>query len=201
MARIYKEENFPLDKVDDVRCSICLDIINNPIGNKNCPHIYCAECISLSCNSKNECPDCKVIFQPQNNKYFELHKLNVLQYHCTNKTNNEKCGAVFPVGNSCRNILNHYSVCEYIEISCNECKKYFPRIMMKNHTNTLECLKYTNDKLKTEKSIFVNELQDLQTELLKQNYQIKMFNVDNIAKNHIQILKKCDSLVQKLNLI
>ncbi|KAM3590230.1 uncharacterized protein V6R79_006221 [Siganus canaliculatus] len=58
MASLLTEEQF--------RCSICLDIFNNPVSIL-CGHNFCLGCIKRFWDSRNksECPLCKEVFKPR----------------------------------------------------------------------------------------------------------------------------------------
>ncbi|UVX94878.1 hypothetical protein CsNV_018 [Callinectes sapidus nudivirus] len=49
-----------LDKmIEDLSCSICLNVVQDPVSPINCAHIYCRTCMTLWFNKKHSCPTCR----------------------------------------------------------------------------------------------------------------------------------------------
>jgi len=63
----YKENGIDVDKhmkmynkVQELfNCSICQDILNDPIGNNCCNNLFCKKCITKWININPSCPLCK----------------------------------------------------------------------------------------------------------------------------------------------
>ena len=46
---------------NDVRCSVCLDFLCNPVTVDPCGHTFCRECLRESLARRNSCPDCRSV--------------------------------------------------------------------------------------------------------------------------------------------
>ena len=67
MSRPYTEHNFIDQNLNNIKCSICIDVIYDAACNENCGHIYCKECIENSLINNPHCPECNCDFSIQNN--------------------------------------------------------------------------------------------------------------------------------------
>jgi hypothetical protein len=135
LNRLYTEENFKNQDLSQVICSICSDVIFDPIASANCSHIYCKECIEVVYKNDNKCPQCRIELKMQNNKLFEVLFINNLIYAC----NNKDCNEFFKVGNMCYNIIDHKKVCQTESTECPRCKENIVRKEMDNHKNKTAC--------------------------------------------------------------
>ena len=117
----YNPENI-INKTntDDLICSICFNILNNPIScsdKKNC-HSFCKECIDIFLKENNKCPICKLTFEYKINNNL-INELNNLSFKCPFKK--EGCNEILFYSE----YLNHYYNCKYnnIQFEC-KVKKY-----------------------------------------------------------------------------
>ena len=113
----YNPENI-INKtnIEDLICSICYNILNNPIScsdKKNC-HSFCKECIDIFLKENNKCPICKLIFEYKINNNL-INELNNVSFKCSFK--NEGCNEILFYSE----YLNHYYNCKYnnIQYECN----------------------------------------------------------------------------------
>ena len=94
----FPKDGIPLDRIssdldkkilENKICSICLNLVWNPIDCSKCQNIFCKYCInSLLAKRKYSCPLCRKPFKSSNckalKKIFEGIKTNVLIHHVMN---------------------------------------------------------------------------------------------------------------------
>jgi hypothetical protein len=68
------EENRFVDNIsDDFKCSICLEVFENPIMSPNCEHLFCKECINRWIGQHISCPiDRNNLFEAQMRPLFRF---------------------------------------------------------------------------------------------------------------------------------
>ena len=53
-------EQFVSEILEDLKCSICLDVAEDPVQHEECGKLFCKECIEKYGRDK-PCPNCKVV--------------------------------------------------------------------------------------------------------------------------------------------
>ena len=148
----YRYEDSRFEKAVDAHfhCSICYNVLKEPMMCRNNEHIFCRGCVTehLSVNS-HTCPECnedltvetlrkaprlvsnylselKIKCDYSNRGCQEFIRLEELDSHVENcdfapaKCSNEECQVVV----NKREIIHHEStVCEYRKVKCHSCKK------------------------------------------------------------------------------
>ncbi|CAF1558803.1 unnamed protein product [Didymodactylos carnosus] len=148
-------------KIDEdlLLCSICHNVLWNPVACKSCENAFCTLCIHTSLKEKNNyCPF---------NCYFEERKcppcisilLSKLQIDCCYKLNGcttivsyerldeheEECNYQPLECEKCHKQMlkqdfeQHQQECELIDLTCNECHVIYKRKDLNQHTE-IECL-------------------------------------------------------------
>lgn len=117
----YKQEWF-IDKIEDnYLCSICREIVRNPL-NLSCPHLVCQLCINRSV--KNECPECREKFIPNKSSVIKFIQQNLSTKKIKCIFNDKGCKWVGTIGTNERNLGIHLSECEYNCVrKCKYCSK------------------------------------------------------------------------------
>ena len=152
MEENYGYEDSRFEKAVDAHfhCSICYNVLKEPMMCRNNEHIFCRGCVTehLSVNS-HTCPECnedltvetlrkaprlvsnylselKIKCDYSNRGCQEFIRLEELDSHVENcdfapvKCSNEECGMSI----NKREIIHHEStVCEYRKVKCHSCKK------------------------------------------------------------------------------
>ena len=123
--RTYNPENIIIKtNIEDLICSICFNILNNPIScsDKKNSHAFCKECIDIFLEENNKCPICKLVFEYKINNNLK-NELNNLSFKCLFK--NEGCEEILYYSD----YLNHNNNCKYnnIQYECNV-KKFDKKI-------------------------------------------------------------------------
>jgi len=149
------------EKLQDITCSICLNIINQPISQcQNCEELFCENCIDKYIQTNDNCPHCRnKPFQKQilGRKFKNL--LNHLKFRCP-----LQCGELFGFADSeshkdsCEKLkdvyqctlcekkmefqedlkIKHKTQCEQLKISCFYCKRIISISYYKNHLKTCD---------------------------------------------------------------
>ena len=138
---------------DDVICSLCLDILEEPQQFTCCGHHVCRDCgekfkqqSTLCCPT---CRDSEYTLSPD--KYFERNTLNKLSIWCT-----EGCGQKIELGQ----LKRHLSQCPYVEQVCpNGCGEQCLRQCMHEHNEKCPKRPFTCDycEYKSTYMVIVNE--------------------------------------------
>ena len=145
----YDDSRFEKAVDAHFHCSICYNVLKEPVMCRNNEHIFCRGCITehLTVNS-HTCPECnedltvetlrkarlvsnylselKIKCDYSNRGCQEFIRLEELDSHVENcgfapvKCSNEECGMVI----NKREIIHHEStVCEYRKVNCHNCVK------------------------------------------------------------------------------
>jgi len=136
------------EKLNEITCSICLNIVNYPITQcGNCEEMFCEICIDKLI--KNDCPNCKHEFHKQNLGRKLKIWLNFKKVNCP-----LDCGLV----SGLMDFENHNNYCEKLK-DCYQCslclnKIDFQEELKQAHGIECEKLKISCYHCKTELSVF-----------------------------------------------
>lgn len=154
-------------KINNLYCSICIDLINKPVSLINCKHIFCKDCIEewknnhINTNIFN-CPLCR----KNNIKYTYAHKLEkkikYMKVYCKNE------GCEFIIAYEKRN--DHLKKCIYGEISCEHCNY---NGIKKNHKIS-KCYDIIIKKLNSTNN------QNMSLQKIANNFQIEIDVINNL---------------------
>ncbi len=143
----FDENRFEGEVDHDFRCSICRDIIEDPIASK-CEHVFCKLCIYEWLQRESSCPvDRKSLNNSQlcEPSRFFRNFYSKLILKCEFESNGCQ--------NSCKieDLNSHQNKCKFNPIANNVCEKECDALMniseAKNH-NCVQYLKDINNKLK-----------------------------------------------------
>jgi hypothetical protein len=115
---------------EEILCSICLDIVNEPLSCAECFSMFCSFCLKTwSKNNKNICPlKCK--FNPQKLVLSTLKLLNKIKLKCGND-----CGQNVMY----ENYLNHFiTECPLSKIHCGYCHTQTMNYLFNQHIDICE---------------------------------------------------------------
>ena len=205
------------EKLNELTCSICKNLVWNPVDCSQCGKLFCEYCLKKSVKKlKNVCPMCrakpfksshckalKITFLDiklkcpndsckENIKYYDyvshLEKCEFKKYHCVNKNCNYE------------NTLNnkddmelHFKSCKYRIINCEFCgKEMVANLLEKHHEN--ECLKFIIKCKNCFESMTREDYNNVHTENICMKNQIKLLKSqikqnENENNNEIFILK------------
>ena len=145
--RGFEEERFELPVSENFKCSICLNVLNNPKSCRNNQHYFCSGCIGEHLKNSHTCPECmeelapETLVQPPRvllNCILELRikcvysqrgcpehvQLGRLQNHADEcrfapaQCENEGCGAEVNKGEKAR---HETDVCKFRKVECYGC--------------------------------------------------------------------------------
>lgn len=112
-------------------CSICTELVENPVMLKTCEHLFCGECITewrRVCETGSKCPDCRRSFVNSDivdpNRIL-LNLIGDIQLCCGNR------GCDLIVNYS--NYSGHSSSCDKAMIQCKECLNKIVRSEFAEH--------------------------------------------------------------------
>jgi len=156
--------------IENFLCSICIDIVNNPIQCSDCEHFFCEGCINKHVFIKNDCPNCKT--QPfSKEKICRLARvfLEKLEFDCPMKCKEiikffdaEKhksiCSKIKDIHecNLCQMQMDyvedlkekHLLECRELKISCDFCKKEYNKFDFETHLEACNKYCFNCDKCK-----------------------------------------------------
>jgi hypothetical protein len=141
----YDSERFPHPISDDLKCMICLDVLEDPQECQTCQTSFCSSCIQSWSKKKNSCPNTCELKLQRSHKFLRS-ELDKLQITCIFK--DEGCLEVIRLEsieahektcdfsltsclNDCgfkdirRNIKNHEDICDYRQVKCVDCSSKY----------------------------------------------------------------------------
>ena len=132
--------NHYLDFYEELGCSICDHLVNNPVKCKKCDGLYCISCINKHLEIEKHCPSekkngvsyIKHLFEISQAPFAITNMLSKIKIKCVN--NNLGCSSILMV----RDLKNHLDSCDFEYITCDNCDQVDFR---KNyHTHLKLCL-------------------------------------------------------------
>lgn len=101
---------------EDLQCSICLMVLNEPLLTSCCGNHFCRACVKQVEVEGRPCPLCSAeSFTTMLDKYF-LRKVNELQVECTQK--GQGCTWVGPLGGLERHLDPKAGDCKFMIVEC-----------------------------------------------------------------------------------
>ena len=67
---------------EDLKCVLCLDIVEEPEKCKACEHFFCAKCIGDWTKEHKDCPSCRANFKKGQTERIVRNMLNDLVFKC-----------------------------------------------------------------------------------------------------------------------
>lgn len=177
--------------LDFHKCSICKDILKNPVGCTNCESHYCLICVEQLPPKSYPCHNSCNFIQTKPSKIL-LDLLDLLKFKCVNVKNGceekminyslffkhiEDCGFYLTNCIYCenfvlsKNISDHLDICSMAPIKCNECNLTFIRKESLSHNDTA-CLKLLYSSLKNKNGKLNEYCKILEERLVKQSEKI-----------------------------
>lgn len=130
----------------DYICALCNGVAKSPY-DLSCGHLFCRTCMLKYVNKGHRtCPNtaCKLLLPPIPTKgQVSQWKVNqairkiVAKMHVRCRSHADGCTAEYMIGIDEANIVQHEIVCEYTQISCEQCNQYTQRKLMHEHLNKL----------------------------------------------------------------
>ena len=187
------------EKLKELTCSICMNLVWNPVDCLKCGKLFCHYCLKKSIKKcKNLCPMCrakpfkssnckalKITFldiklkcpnEPceENPKYYDyishLEKCEFKKYHCINKD----CNYENTLNNK-DDMESHFKTCKYRITNCDFCGKEMIAHLLENH--------HGNDCPK-----FIIECKNCFESMTREDY-INEHTENKCLKNQIKLLK------------
>ena len=151
----YEEARFPDPPGDEFKCTICHDILENPVECAKCQYSFCQYCIEEWHKTKITCPyGCEPKLQPCHRQFKNIYlrqqircvntakgcqgvfTLETVKKHESNECEfrekickNEKCG----MRDTVRNITAHEDICEWERMRCEKCEFSYYRKDEREH--------------------------------------------------------------------
>jgi hypothetical protein len=188
MDRLYTENNFPDDDLDNCKCCICSDVVFQASGNDNCPHIFCRDCITIWAKTKNTCPSCDQQLKLSPSKYFDLTNIFNLKYHCSNNG----CTYSNSVGYNYTNIIAHKTKCEHKIYKCHKCSTVIEIQSVNSNSKIQLCIQCIEEYNK-EKNILADQIIQLKIHVAQLEKELLL--KDN--KNNQNKEKTFDDIISK----
>ena len=63
--KVFEEECFESPVSENFKCSICLNVLNNPKSCRNNQHYFCSGCIDVHLKNSHTCPECMEELTPE----------------------------------------------------------------------------------------------------------------------------------------
>lgn len=192
-SRVYSQDNFRDQKIDNCICSICSDVIFRAKGSENCCHIYCEDCITKWSQTSMSCPQCKEKLKLVNNKYFENTSISPLKYTCLNVG----CEKTFDVGADCRNIINHNLECQFVGVVCDICTSECIKNDLVAHKNSIACKDAYIGNIKSELECMTRQLDKYSSLLKKQEDKLLKSTIDytKLSNSYDELERKNSNLM------
>jgi WD40 repeat protein len=92
-------------------CSICLEIVLNPVMCSKCENLFCKSCIDILLTKTNRCPN-KCIFQEKEKNRMLKNILSKIEFKCMYLLNG--CKAFIPY----TDFIKHVNSCDYGQFRC-----------------------------------------------------------------------------------
>ena len=205
------------EKLNELTCSICQNLVWNPVDCSKCGKLFCDYCLKQSkeklinfcpmCRAKpfksSKCRALKIAFLDvklkcpndsckENPKYYDyishLEKCEFKKYHCVNKD----CNYENTLNNK-NDMESHFNSCEYRITNCKFCgKEMVAHLLEKHHGN--DCPKFIIKCKNCFESMTREDYNNAHTENKCLKNQIKLLKdeinlKENENKNEIFILK------------
>ena len=106
------EQFYNTDMLFDVKCMICLMVIETPRKMSNCRHHYCEDCIDEWLTDADTCPQCMVTGESHPPALEMIYKIRSLPAKCAYYALG--CELQIPF----EQLDNHQRCCEYRIVSC-----------------------------------------------------------------------------------
>ena len=183
------EDNHFLKAIDEhFHCSICFNVLKEPVMCRNNEHIFCRDCITkhliVNSHTRPECNEelttqtlrkaprlvCNYLFQLKINcdysdrgchEYIRLEELDSHSANCgfaPAKCSNEKCGMVV----NKQEIFYHEStVCEYKQVRCHSCKNLEQDLKVKEMKEKLDSMAEIKQEVDQVKGMMVQMFEKL----------------------------------------
>ena len=123
-----------VDKVpEDYQCSICTNILTNPVLIECCGQHFCEVCLEKWLAKQQTCPHCRdTSVKYIKNRHIQRN-INGLRIYCSYRP--KGCSKISTIGD----YASHLTECLFVEVVCgNQCGKAVIRKDLKHHINT-EC--------------------------------------------------------------
>lgn len=161
------------NKVDcNLKCNICLEVLNIPVALKECGHVFCKDCIN---EWRSNCPNCRIKYSGYINMYNLENITNNIIVYCKN----EGCKKIMKY----EYMKKHINNCYYGTMDCEYCNH---KGIKKEHKMD-KCLNIIEKMLINEKNKYKYLQEDINKILLKH-------------KKETNILNKCNnSLIKEIN--
>lgn len=152
-----------------VICSICSNVLKNPLQSYHCKHTFCKKCIKISLQTKNECPKC---LKPLTRNDLEVpstivNYLSNLEIKCEFASNG--CYVFIKLDS----LKKHLEECQFNPENNATCPQNCGAVMKRCEIDKHCCLSYLQSVI-TERDSFIEELIKDQKELKKENKYLKM---------------------------
>lgn len=135
-------------------CSICTDVLNDPIQIDKCEHVYCRLCIETWFGVRKTCPQDQTNITPSNLRPAPRYLRNMIQeleIMCKNAV--KGCEVITTV----EGLNAHLKVCDFDLFDCEKCGGNFKTAEKFNH----DCIRYLLSEVakhKSEKETIENDL-------------------------------------------
>jgi hypothetical protein len=138
------------DIQEKLKCSVCLNVVQNPVMFDVCGHTVCHGWCLRNCELRtktigsvtgpaHKCPECR-LFSMQKNvvpNMFIQRMVTAAEVKCANAESG--CTKIYIMGTNYREELTHMVMCDYSESACENCPAMVQRRNMIEHT-TVSCL-------------------------------------------------------------
>ena len=116
------------EKLKNFMCSICIELVENPVMIKLCEHIFCQECLNSWSANNNCCPDCRIAYTETDvgkSRFLD----NLISEFVMLQCYNENCPETF----SPLLFKSHLENCDFREFICRFCSEKLIFAKSKSH--------------------------------------------------------------------
>lgn len=169
-------------------CSICLEIVLNPVMCAGCENLFCKSCIDILLTKTNRCPN-KCIFQEKDKNRMLKNILSKIEFRCM--FHNNGCKTLIPY----TDFIKHVNTCEYGMFKCssNGCEVIDLKIKILQHLKSCPFRKKLCNlcKEKINNFEFETHIKYCEDKMISCQY----CNHEIVHKNINKHLEDCDDMI------
>jgi E3 ubiquitin-protein ligase NRDP1 len=182
----YDLNRFHTNVDEELICSICSSVLEDPVQAPDCEHAFCELCISQWLNQQQSCPIDRKPITTQSLKPVPRILRNLLSkllVSCDNASYG--CSTIVKLESLALHIID----CPFNPKKPVECTQGCSMIVPKDELHTHSCVRELRKVINEQNS----KIEDLTCELLKQKNEI------NVLTNEMKILKECIRILKPNN--
>lgn len=173
----YDIQRFPNDIDEELICSICGGVLQDPIQISTCEHTFCQICIEEWLSRSHICPIDRIpieIDQLKSIPRILKNLLNRLDIRCEN----DGCTSIIKLDL----LVNHLNDCQYSPKKLIQCKNHCGITIFKDDISNHNCIKSLRlefDNIKNDLEIYKNDIELYKNEIRTIQEFIHMIRINN----------------------